>query len=79
VNPASGYLNVRLAAGQFHVWSRSDKEASGRNNPNENIPCGVRFGIDMTTWREDALKGATIGALVFLGVALLFGVAYWVR
>jgi hypothetical protein len=33
----------------------------------------------MTTWREDALKGATIGALVFLGVALIFGVAYWIR
>jgi hypothetical protein len=31
----------------------------------------------MPTWREDALAGATIGALVFLGVALLFGAAYW--
>jgi hypothetical protein len=79
VNPASGYLNVRLAAGQFHVWSRSDKEASGRNKLNENISCDVRFGIDMTTWREDALKGATIGALIFLGAALLFGVAFWLR
>jgi hypothetical protein len=28
-------------------------------------------------WREDALKGATAGALIFLGVALLFGAAYW--
>ena len=34
-------------------------------------------GVETTTWREDALKGATIGALVFLGAALLFGVAYW--
>jgi hypothetical protein len=31
----------------------------------------------MPTWREDALKGATAGALIFLGVALLFGAAYW--
>jgi hypothetical protein len=30
----------------------------------------------MTSWRRDALTGATIGALVFLGAALLFG-AYW--
>jgi hypothetical protein len=33
----------------------------------------------MTTWREDALKGATIGAMVFLGAALLFDVACWFR
>jgi len=32
---------------------------------------------DMPTWREDALKGATMGALIFLGVALLFGAVYW--
>jgi hypothetical protein len=31
----------------------------------------------MPTWREDALKGAAIGALVFLGVALLIAVAQW--
>jgi hypothetical protein len=31
----------------------------------------------MPTWREDAVKGAAIGALVFLGAALLFGVTYW--
>jgi hypothetical protein len=31
----------------------------------------------MPTWREDALTGATIGALVFLCFALLFGAAYW--
>jgi hypothetical protein len=33
-------------------------------------------GKMMPTWRKDALTGATIGALVFLCVALLFG-AYW--
>jgi hypothetical protein len=27
----------------------------------------------MPTWREDAVKGAALGAVVFLGVALLFG------
>jgi hypothetical protein len=32
----------------------------------------------MSTWREDALKGVALGTLIFLGVALLFGVAaYW--
>jgi hypothetical protein len=32
----------------------------------------------MPTWREDAVKGAALGAVVFLGVALLFGgLAYW--
>jgi hypothetical protein len=32
----------------------------------------------MPTWREDTLKGVALGALIFLGVALLFGgVAYW--
>ncbi len=32
----------------------------------------------MPTWREDALRGATLGMLIFLGVALLLGgVAYW--
>jgi uncharacterized protein YjbJ (UPF0337 family) len=31
----------------------------------------------MTTWREDALKGAAIGALVFLGIALIIVVAQW--
>jgi hypothetical protein len=31
----------------------------------------------MPTWREDALKGAAIGALVFLGAALLIAVAQW--
>jgi hypothetical protein len=31
----------------------------------------------MPTWREDALKGAAIGALVFLGLALLTAVAQW--
>jgi hypothetical protein len=31
----------------------------------------------MPTWREDAFKGAAIGALVFLGVALLFSLVYW--
>jgi hypothetical protein len=31
----------------------------------------------MTTWREDALKGAVIGALVFLGVALIIVLAQW--
>jgi hypothetical protein len=31
----------------------------------------------MPTWREDALKGAAIGALVFLGVVLLIAVAQW--
>jgi hypothetical protein len=78
-NPASGYLNVQLAAGQSHLWSRSDKEASGRNKLNESISCDVRFGINMTTWREDALKGAIIGALIFPGVAPLLGVAFWLR
>jgi hypothetical protein len=33
--------------------------------------------VGMPTWREDALTGATIGALVFLCFALLFGAAYW--
>jgi hypothetical protein len=31
----------------------------------------------MTTWREDALRGAAIGALVFLGVALVFSLVHW--
>jgi hypothetical protein len=31
----------------------------------------------MTTWREDALKGAAFGALVFLGIALIIVVAQW--
>jgi hypothetical protein len=31
----------------------------------------------MTTWREDALRGAAIGALVFLGAALVFSLVYW--
>jgi hypothetical protein len=34
-------------------------------------------GLDMPTWREDALKGAALGALIFLGVALLLGGAAW--
>jgi hypothetical protein len=34
--------------------------------------------MDMPAWREDALKGAAPGALIFLGLAMLFGgVAYW--
>jgi hypothetical protein len=34
--------------------------------------------MDMPAWREDALKGAVLGALIFLGLAMLFGgVAYW--
>jgi hypothetical protein len=34
--------------------------------------------MDMPAWREDALKGAALGALIFLGLAMLFGgVAYW--
>jgi hypothetical protein len=33
--------------------------------------------VNVPTWRENALRGATIGALVFIGVALLFGAAYW--
>jgi hypothetical protein len=32
----------------------------------------------MPTWREDALRGAALGLLIFLGVALLLGgVVYW--
>jgi hypothetical protein len=32
----------------------------------------------MATWREDAVKGAALGTVIFLGVALLFGgLAYW--
>jgi hypothetical protein len=32
----------------------------------------------MPTWREDALRGATLGLLISLGVALLLGgVVYW--
>jgi hypothetical protein len=32
----------------------------------------------MPTWREDSLKGAAFGALIFLGLMLLFGgVAFW--
>jgi hypothetical protein len=35
-------------------------------------------GRDMPAWREDALKGAAVGALLFLGVALLFAAAaHW--
>jgi hypothetical protein len=34
--------------------------------------------LDMPTWREDALRGAALGMLIFLGVALLLGgVVYW--
>jgi hypothetical protein len=33
---------------------------------------------DMPTWCEDSLRGATLGLLIFLGVALLLGgVVYW--
>ena len=39
--------------------------------------CAVTGELDMSTWREDALKGAALGALIFLGVALLLGVAAW--
>jgi hypothetical protein len=32
----------------------------------------------MATWREDALKGAGLGTLVFLGTALLLALGvYW--
>jgi hypothetical protein len=32
----------------------------------------------MPTWRGDALQGAALGVLIFLGVALLLGgVVYW--
>jgi hypothetical protein len=31
----------------------------------------------MPTWREDALKVAAIGALVFLGAAMVFSLVYW--
>jgi hypothetical protein len=32
----------------------------------------------MATWREDAFKGAALGTLIFVGMALLFGgLAYW--
>lgn len=34
-------------------------------------PMEATMGVLMPTWREDALAGAIIGALVFLGVALL--------
>src|ERR1700690_3056908 len=34
--------------------------------------------VHMPTWREDALRGATLGLLLSLGVVLLFGgVVYW--
>ena len=37
----------------------------------------MALGPVMTTWREDALRGAAIGALVFLGVALIIVLAQW--
>ena len=34
--------------------------------------------VHMPTWREDALRGATLGLLISLGVVLLLGgVVYW--
>ena len=34
--------------------------------------------VDMPTWREDALRGATLGLLISLGMVLLLGgVVYW--
>jgi hypothetical protein len=39
--------------------------------------CVTEGELDMSTWREDALKGAALGALIFLGVALLLGMAAW--
>ena len=68
-------LGLRL--GRFTSGTADTKE-----RPVETIRVttwGVRFEVDMTTWREDALKGAAIGALVFLGAALLLGMAYGFR
>jgi hypothetical protein len=32
----------------------------------------------MATWAKDALNGAALGVLIFLGIALIFGGAvYW--
>ena len=31
----------------------------------------------MPTWREDALRGAAFGGLIFLGTALLVAASYW--
>jgi hypothetical protein len=36
-----------------------------------------RLGADMPTVREDALKGAVLGALVLLGASLLVALVHW--
>jgi hypothetical protein len=58
-------------------WKRQGTAASAGEAPSLLFPPSVLEVHDMPTWREDALKGATAGALIFLGVALLFGAAYW--
>jgi hypothetical protein len=42
-------------------------------------PAPTEGQVDMPTWREDALRGATMGLLISLGVVLLLlgGVVYW--